>query len=174
MKTLYFMRHAKSDWSDGTLSDHDRPLNARGRRAAAKMGAILQRLDVNPDVVLCSTAVRACETLSRVMSAGNFNWPIVKEQRLYGAGADAILQVIRQQPATSSSILLVGHNPGFEDLVVGLSDPATNISSYMRIKKKYPTAAFAAVMFDVDVFQDVSLGRGTLRQFIKPKDKTIV
>ena len=174
MKTIYFLRHAKSDWSDSTLSDHARPLNARGRRAAAKMGVLMQRLGVAPDLVLCSTAARASETLARVMSAGSFSWPVSEERGLYGASADSILRVIRQQGSACEKLMLVGHNPGFEDIVLGLSGEEANEGDLSRIKRKFPTAAFSVIDFNVDTFAEIGLGRGCLTRFIKPKDKTIV
>lgn len=174
MKTIYFLRHAKSDWSDSTLSDHARPLNARGRRAAAKMGALMHRLGVAPEIVLCSTAERAKETLERVMSAGEFDWAVSYERGLYGASADAILSIIRAQNFEHENLMLVGHNPGFEDIILGLSGAEETEGDLLRIKRKYPTAAFSVIDFDVDTFAEVGLGSGCLTQFIKPKDKTIV
>lgn len=174
MKTLYFLRHAKSDWSDSTLSDHARPLNARGRRAAAKMGALMQRMGVKPDHVICSTAVRAHETLARVMSAGDFEWPFEVERGLYGASADGILRIVRAQNNDHNTLMFVGHNPGFEDIVLGLCGSEAHQGDLLRIRRKYPTGAFAAIDFDVDNFASIGLGRGCLTRFIKPKDKTIV
>lgn len=174
MKTLYFLRHAKSDWSDSTISDHARPLNARGRRAAAKMGALMQRLGIAPDQVVCSTAVRAQETLERVLSAGGFDWPVTMERSLYGASADSILRIIRTQDAAHETLMFVGHNPGFEDIVLGLSGSEAHHGDLVRVRRKYPTGAFAAIDFDVDCFTSIGLAKGQLARFIKPKDKTIV
>lgn len=174
MKTLYFLRHAKSDWSDMSLPDYERPLNGRGRRACVKIGLNLQRMDVCPERVLCSTATRAQETIERVMSAGDHSWPVTSEASLYGAGADRILSLIRQQPDDCSSLLLVGHNPGFQDLVVGLSGEEAEDGLIARAARKLPTGAFAEIAFAEDSFRQVGLGSGCLRQFIKPKDKTMV
>ena len=174
MKTLYFLRHAKSDWSDLSLPDYERPLNARGRRACMKIGLALQRMGVMPDRVLCSTATRAQETLERVMSAGELSWPVTREGGLYGAGADRILSLIRQQPDDCSSLLLVGHNPGFQDLVVGLSGEEAKDGMIDRANRKLPTGAFAEISFTENSFQQIGLGSGCLQQFVKPKDKTMV
>ena len=174
MKTLYFLRHAKSDWSDMSLPDYERPLNERGRRACVKIGLNLQRMAISPDRVLCSTATRAEETLERVMSAGDHTWPVTSESSLYGAGADRILSLIRQQADDYSSLLLVGHNPGFQDLVIGLSGEEAEAGLINRATKKLPTGAFAAISFSEDSFRQIGLGSGCLQQFIKPKDKTMV
>ncbi len=174
MKTLYFLRHAKSDWSDYSLSDHERPLNARGRRACIKMGREMHRLAVAPDMALCSTATRAQETLERVMSAGDLSWPVTSEGSLYGASADRILSLIRQQSDDHDSLLLVGHNPGFHDLVVGLSGSEADEGLLARALRKLPTGAFAQISFSENTFQTIGLGGGRLVRFLKPKDKTIV
>lgn len=174
MKTLYFLRHAKSDWGDMALSDHQRPLNARGRRATAKIGAALRQQGVNPGKVLCSTAVRARETLERVMQAGDFDWPVHYVAELYGASADRILAVIREQPDAQDSLLLVGHNPGFQDIVLGLVDSEEKEGLLERVSRKLPTGAFTHIEFHTDTFRDISLGAGHLADFFKPKDKTIV
>lgn len=174
MKTLYFLRHAKSDWSDYSLPDHDRPLNARGRHACMKIGRAMQRLTIGPQLVLCSTATRARETLERVMSAGDLAWPVQSEGGLYGAGADRILSLIRRQPDAYDSLLLVGHNPGFQDLVVGLSGSEAERGLIARAMRKLPTGAFAEIRFDEPSFQQIGLGGGQLMQLLKPKDKTMV
>lgn len=174
MKTLYFLRHAKSDWTDLSLSDHERPLNARGRRACIKIGLAMRALGIQPSLVLCSTAVRARETLDRVTSAGNLSWPVALEQDLYGAGVDRLLSLIRQQSDTHESLLLVGHNPGFQDLILGLSGDEASEGLLGRVARKLPTAAFAELVFPEDSFRRVGRGSGKLTQFFRPKDKTIV
>lgn len=174
MKKLYFLRHAKSDWSDMMLSDHERPLNGRGRRACVKIGLALLQRKVSPGLVLCSTATRARETLERVMSAGALDWPVSFQADLYGASADRILSLVRQQSDDHESLLLVGHNPGFQDLVLGLTGEEVSEGMMARIARKMPTAAFAELAFDCRSFQQISLHTGRLEQFFKPKDKTIV
>ena len=174
MKTLYFLRHAKSDWSNLALPDYQRPLNERGQRACLKVGRAMKRLSINPQMVLCSTATRAEETLDRVMEAGELDWPVTPESGLYGAGADRILSLIRRQPDTLDSLLLVGHNPGFQDLVIGLSGKETEHGTLDRIMRKLPTGSFAEITFDEPTFRQIGLGSGTLTRFLKPKDKTMV
>ncbi len=174
MKTLYFLRHAKSDWSDYSLPDHDRPLNARGRRACMKIGRAMQRFDIQPHLVLCSTAVRAQETLERVMTAGALDWQVKSEGDLYGAGADRILSLVRQQSDAHDSLFFVGHNPGFQDLVVGLSGTEAEEGLIAHAMRKLPTGAFAEIRFDEPSFQKIGLGGGHLQRFVKPKDKTMV
>jgi len=173
MKTLYFLRHAKSDWSNIGLSDQDRPLNSRGRRACVKIGIVLQKRGFNPGLVLCSSAVRARETLDRVMSAAGNNWPKQIEPDLYGASADRILGLIRQQSDEHDSLLCVGHNPGFQDIVIGLSGKESYDGLIARVNRKLPTAAFAELRFEVDHFRDIGVNTGCLVDFFKPKDKML-
>lgn len=174
MKTLYFLRHAKSDWNNFDLSDHERPLNARGRGACEKTGRLLRKRGFTPGRVLCSSAVRARETLDAVMFAAECTWSITLEPKLYGASADGILGLIRQQSDAANSLFLVGHNPGFQDLVVGLTGREKSEGTLARVTRKMPTAGFAELSFDTDSFKNIGVGTGYLVDFFKPKDKTIV
>ena len=174
MKTLYFLRHAKSDWGNIDLPDHQRPLNDRGRGACAKIGARLRERGFNPSMVLCSSAVRAQETIQAVMAAADCQWPMRLEADLYGASADRILGLIRQQSDTHESLLLVGHNPGFQDIVMGLAGDEKPDGALARIARKMPTAAFSELSFGTNNFQDIGVGTGCLVDFFTPKDKTMV
>ncbi len=174
MKTLYFLRHAKSDWGNIDLPDHQRPLNARGRKACARTGARLRKRGFNPGLVLCSSAARAQETLNAIMSAAGCNWPVQLEAELYGASADRILGLIRQQSDTHDSLLLVGHNPGFQDIVMGLAGGEKPVGALARVARKMPTAAFSELVFDTENFQKIGVGMGCLVDFFTPKDKTMV
>lgn len=170
MKRLYFLRHAKSDWKNPGLSDHERPLNGRGKRACSKMAKVFTSLNINPDIVLCSTAARTRETACRVMKAGTLEWNIRYEGTLYGASADNILSHIRALPDEYTSVLIIGHNPGTEDLVKGLTLSEENDGMLARLSWKYPTGALACLEFQVDNFADITLKSGNLTRFIKPKD----
>lgn len=170
MKRLYFLRHAKSDWKNPGLSDHERPLNGRGRRACSKMAQVFTSLDIRPDIVLCSTAERTRETACRVMKAGSFDWNIQYEGTLYGASADNILSHIRALPDANTSVLVIGHNPGTEDLVKGLTQQEEQDGMLARLSRKYPTGALACLEFEAETFTEIALNSGSLQRFIKPKD----
>lgn len=171
MKRLYFLRHAKSDWKNADFSDHDRPLNKRGRRACIKMAQVFENLGVSPDIVLCSTAERTRETAKRIMKTGAFNWNIQYEKALYGASADTILSQIRALPDAYQSVLIIGHNPGIEYVVTGLARDESTDGMLARISRKYPTGALACLEFETNAFSDISVHSGTLNHFVKPKDK---
>lgn len=127
MKTLTLLRHAKSSWSDPGLIDHDRPLSGRGKRDLPVMGERLQRAGIRPSLILSSTAVRAWKTAKGI--AKHISYPtefLQREQRLYHAGVNRMLDVLAQQDDAFNSILLIGHNPGLTDfanyLVPGITD----------------------------------------------------
>lgn len=167
-KKIYLLRHAKSDWSNLALGDHDRPLNDRGIQAADLIGRKLAASSFSPDAVLCSTAQRAVETLDRLMTAGSFNWHIDLRRNLYHASADRLLTAIHGEDSSVDSILLVGHNPGLQDLALALvSEGDQHVVN--KVRKKVPTGAFLCLEFDVADFRDITVGSGRLTSFMRPK-----
>ncbi len=168
MKTLTLLRHAKSGWDDPVARDFDRPLNPKGRRAAATMGKHLRALGLTFDRVIASPAVRVQETLDDV--ATGFG-PVAPEwdKRLYLASAASLLDVVRETPAEVASLLLVGHNPGLEDLVLMLV-PDERGGLRDTVEEKYPTATLAAMTFAVDDWADVAAGGAILTRFVRPRD----
>ncbi|MEH3035114.1 MAG: histidine phosphatase family protein [Sphingomonas adhaesiva] len=168
MKTLTLLRHAKSGWDDPVARDFDRPLNPKGRRAAAAMGKHLRELGLTFDRVIASPAVRVRETLDDV--ATGFG-PLSPEwdKRLYLASAASLLDVVRETPAEAASLLLVGHNPGLEDLVLMLV-PDERGGLRDTVEEKYPTATLAEMTFAVDDWADVAAGGATLTRFVRPRD----
>lgn len=134
--TLILLRHAKSDWNAGAAGDHERPLNARGERAAAVIGVYLRQEGLAPDLVLSSTAVRARSTAELVLFHGRCDAPVETERGLYMADPDRILAAVRAAGGRRQRILLVAHNPGLEELVQGLAQGADKA-------EPFPTAALA-------------------------------
>ena len=122
MKRLLVLRHAKSSWADTSLDDWQRPLNDRGRRDAPRVGAWLRDRSLVPDLIVTSDAVRARETAAAVATAAGYAREIVVEPSLYHATpADAIAVLNSIGNQTARTVLIVGHNPGLEDLVSRLS-----------------------------------------------------
>jgi phosphohistidine phosphatase len=140
MKELLALRHAKSDHGDRTLRDHDRTLNERGRGAAPRVGQLLVRENLLPDLVLCSTAVRAMETAALVMTASGCTAEIEFLEELYLASPDTILDTAMRRGEDHGRVMVVGHNPGMEDVM-------TLLGLGMH---EMPTAALAHISFDVD------------------------
>jgi len=166
MKVLTLLRHAKSGWDDPALRDFDRPLNPRGRRAAATVGREMRRLGLAFDVVLASPARRVIETLEEVEKAFGTLAPRY-DQRLYLAPPETLLEIARETGDEAESLLLVGHNPGLEELVLRLS---ANGALRSEAELKYPTATLAEMRFDVASWRHMREGGATLARFVRPRD----
>ena len=119
-KTLYLLRHAKSSWDDPELADHDRPLAPRGLRNIAALAAHVRAKGISPSLILCSSAQRARETLAGVLPALDTEVEILIEDGLYGAGAAQLIARLREVGESVPSVMLIGHNPGLEDLAARL------------------------------------------------------
>ena len=168
MKTLTLLRHAKSDWDDTVQRDFDRPLNPRGRRAARTVGREMKRLGLSFDHVIASSAVRVRETLAEVEGAfGSLQAHF--EKRVYLAAPDTLLELIRSAPETAETLLLVGHNPGLEQLVLALSGPGAG-QLREEVEVKYPTATLAELRLPVEHWADVAEGTAELTRFLRPRD----
>ena len=165
---LFVLRHAKSSWHDSSLDDHDRPLAPRGRRAAEALADHMATIDPPPALVLCSTARRARETLEPVRERLSAGIEVRFEEDLYGAPAPLLLARLRLVPEETPSVLLVGHNPGVEDLVRGLGrkgDPGL----IARVHRKFPTGALATLAFD-GPWKELGSEPATLEAFVVPGD----
>lgn len=167
MKTLTLLRHAKSGWDDPALSDYERPLNAKGARAATAMGAHVRQAGLTFDTVVASSAKRVVETLEH-FRRGYGTLPDARHDRmLYLASAATMLDVIRALPADAERALLVGHNPGLEDLVLLLSAESNPLRG--AVEEKFPTAS-VAVLELVGDWASAGDGCGHLTSFVRPRD----
>lgn len=164
MLRLMLLRHAKSGWPDG-VADVDRPLARRGQEAAPRMGAYMAAEGLLPDLVLVSPARRARETLDLVARALG---PVEtrSEPRIYEASAERLLQVVREA-GTARGLLMVGHNPGFEDLARRLAGHGDRYA-FARLAQKYPTAGLAVIDFAAEAWAEVAERSGRLDRFVTP------
>jgi len=169
MKTVLLLRHAKSSWDQPHLEDFERPLAARGRKAAPRIGRYLAREDLIPDRVLCSAAVRAVETWELVSEALATPVPTEFLDEIYHAAPGDLLDLIRALPQAEESVLLVGHNPTFEILASRLAGSGEE-EALRALAAKYPTAALAVLDFRVRKWAELGAGLGHLRGFIRPKE----
>lgn len=169
MKTLLLLRHAKSSWDDPVLADFDRPLAIRGRKAAPRMGRELERRGWRPDAVLVSTAKRTRQTWDLV--AAELSAAPRPEFRgvLYDASAEQLLAELRQAPAAAKTLLLIGHNPGMEDLAQMLAGDGSDAQALERLREKFPTAALARLRFE-GAWTDLGAGAARLSHCLGPKD----
>jgi phosphohistidine phosphatase len=159
MKTLVLLRHAKSDWEDVRLRDMERPLAKRGLRDAPRMGKALKKQGNLPDLILCSPATRARQTLELFKDAAKLDAPVEFEQNIYEASTAELMHIVRRLPDERNCVLMVGHNPGFENL----------LSRLIGVERLMPTAALVCIELPVDHWQDVEDGEGKLQWFLLPK-----
>lgn len=174
MLTLSLLRHAKSGWDDPTLDDKDRPLAARGRKAAPIVGAFMAANAIVPDLVLCSPSVRTRQTLELVGKHLPGAFRVVFDDALYLAGGEALLARVHavkgRGRAVPGHVLLVGHNPGLQELALALMARQSERAGDRRaMSDKLPTCALVVLDFDAGRWRDVQPGGGKLRHFVTPK-----
>ena len=167
MKILTLLRHAKSGWDAPIARDFDRPLNARGRKAARAMGREMRRLGLGFDLVLASPAARVTETLTELAQGYGAAVDTRFDETIYLAPVDTLLALVRATDDSDARLLLVGHNPGMEQLALLLSGSGTLRD---EIAAKYPTAALAEIAFETNHWHDVAQGAGRLARFIRPRE----
>lgn len=167
MKILTLLRHAKSGWDDPVTRDFDRPLNPRGRRAARTVGAEMKAQDLAFDLVLASPARRVIETLEEVTAAFG---PLRRrfDERLYLAAVPTLLEIIRDTPDEVGRLMLMGHNPGLEQIALLLSRRGGPLRPEVEIK--YPTGTLVEIELPVDRWADAREGDGNMVRLIRPRD----
>lgn len=170
MKTLTLLRHAKSSWNDPVERDFDRPLNERGKRAARVMGDYMRRESMRFDAVLVSPSVRTLETLALVQSVLGRELPFAEDRRIYLASSVTLLEVLRDCDASAESVLMVGHNPGLEDLILDLVPDEGDTTLRDDVFVKFPTASLAVLECDVDDWADLDRKKAHLLRFVRPRD----
>jgi phosphohistidine phosphatase len=166
VKRLGLLRHAKSDWDGLGARDFDRGLNDRGRRGAAAIGRHIGGQHIRWGAIVASPAERVRRTLEVTgLTAG----PIFDE-RVYLADAATLIEVLRETEGNPEAVLLAGHNPGLQELVFRLVDPAREDALFAEAAEKFPTAAFALLELAIGDWRDLHPGCATLLQFIRPRD----
>ncbi len=164
MKRLILTRHAKSSWDDPLTPDHDRPLNDRGKAAAADLGQWLASRGYVPDEVLCSDSLRTRKTFSGIAPALPGTPVLELKPALYHAGPDVMLAVLRH--AVGETVMMIGHNPGIAEFAGRLiAHPPANPEF-----GRYPTGATLVVDFMVEKWADVGFGQGVTVDFIVPRE----
>lgn len=160
MRTLYLLRHAKSSWKDATLPDFDRPLKDRGRKAAKRIGKYLTREKLSDPLVLCSPAVRTRETAEIVLKHAHLRVEVRYVEQIYEASLGDLVQVVSEIPDDKQVAIMIGHNPGFEELLAYLTGEG----------RRMPTAALAKIKFDVESWKEIREDQGTLEWFVTPRE----
>lgn len=161
------MRHAKSSWDDAAMPDQDRPLNARGRKAAATMRAAIQELGLVPDMILVSPARRTMQTLQALEPWDET--PLIEPiDSLYLADPNQILAALHGVPETVRSVMVLGHNPGLHDLALALAGAPPGGLAGQSLQEGFPTAALAEFTI-AGAWWDLRDGGGRLVRFLTPR-----
>ncbi len=148
MKRLLLLRHAKSSWGEASLSDYDRPLNDRGRHDAPRIGRLLRREDLVPDLIIASSARRAATTAELVAEAASFEGELRYTDKLYLAEPEAYLALARRADESVNTLLLVGHNPGIQELVALLTGRDERMATATLACVAMPLTAWSALVAD--------------------------
>jgi phosphohistidine phosphatase len=164
MRRLILTRHAKSSWDDPLTPDHDRPLNERGKAAAADLGQWLASRGYVPDEVLCSDALRTRKTFSGIAPALPGAPVLALKPALYHAGPDVMLAVLKH--AVGATVMMIGHNPGIAEFAGRLVQRAPANPAFGR----YPTGATLVADFPVESWADVGFGTGVTVDFVVPRE----
>jgi len=159
MKTLYLIRHAKSDWSNPFLSDFNRPLNKRGEKNAPFMGKILASKKIMPDLIISSPANRAKTTAKKIAKNISYIQDIVYEETIYEANSVDIENLIKKLDNKYNKIFLVGHNPAFNIFT----------SSFVDFYENIPTCGIVELEFNIDNWNDINSKYAKLISFEYPK-----
>jgi phosphohistidine phosphatase len=167
-KQLFVLRHVKSSWDDPGLEDQERPLAPRGRRAVKALAEHFRTEGINPELILCSSAVRTTETLAGLGLQGE----AVIEDQLYAASPSQVLERLQGLPYDLGSAMVIGHNPAMQVLVLRLaaSGAASELdaSGLLEIQRKYPTGALATLEFE-GAWSELGPGRARLTSYVRPK-----
>lgn len=158
MKTLLLMRHAKSDWDADYSADHERPLNDRGVRSSRLMGRLVAGLDLTPDHVFSSTAVRARTTAALASEAGQWETIIDLESGFYGSGPESVLEIAANAPDVER-LMLVGHQPTWAMLVNRLTGAVADMK----------TASVATIEFMIEEWSELPSAQGVLTSLHDPR-----
>src|SRR6185369_4764314 len=156
MRILYLLRHAKSSWADATLRDFDRPLKKRGREAAERIGQRIGAENLSNPLVICSPAVRTRETAEIVLMTANLQVEPRFDERIYEASLRELVQIVTEIPDDKEVAIMIGHNPGFEELLSFLTGEHRGM----------PTCALAKIRFEDVNWNEVRAGEGSLESFI--------
>jgi phosphohistidine phosphatase len=166
LKSVYLLRHAKSSWDDPDLDDADRPLAPRGREAAARIAAHIRERRIAPQLVTCSPALRARQTLEGLGdSIGDARVEI--DAGIYDAHESDLLEILRRVEPEITSTMMIGHNPSIERLALLLAAENTLLDD---LRHKFPTAALATLAFEVADWHELRAGSGELTEFVKPRE----
>jgi phosphohistidine phosphatase len=167
LRLLYLLRHAKSSWGDPGLEDRDRPLNSRGRRAARLVAEHLRAEGVSPELVLCSASLRTRQTLAAILPTLEGELEARIEDVLYSAGAEGLLERLRTVPVSTSSVLVIGHNPALHELALSLAGTGRDLE---RLREDFPSGALATLAVPEPGWAELAEGDAELTSYAVPRE----
>jgi phosphohistidine phosphatase len=166
VRTLILLRHGKSNWSDSTLADIDRPLAPRGERASKRIAKYMRRKKIRPDLVLCSTSVRTRQTLEAIQPSLRKGCPVELLPQLYAASEQELLEQLHALSGSTSSVMVIGHNPGLHQLALALASRGADLR---RLEEKFPTGALATLVVHSESWAALSPGDAELIDYVVPR-----
>ncbi len=169
MRQLLLMRHAKSSWDNPKISDFERPLNPRGKRASKLMGTFMFDNKMSPDLVLCSAAQRTKETFKRLIPQLDKEPEVKFSKLLYEGAVSDYLNEIASKGTKHQSVLVIGHSPIIQLLAINLIKN-TECKDYFRVAHHFPTAALANIELNLKSWSDLKLRSGTLLGYYLPRE----
>jgi phosphohistidine phosphatase len=170
VRILGLFRHAKSDWHDPRARDFDRPLNERGRAGAAIMGRHVRDHGVQWDRMISSPAIRCAETIEIACEAAGRPVAVNWDRRIYLASSATLADLLRETEGDPKSVLMVGHNPGLEDLIFDLvpDDGSSPLRDVVEVK--FPTASYAVLELAIERWSDLKVNCARLVHLTRPRD----
>jgi phosphohistidine phosphatase len=169
MLTLSLLRHAKSSWKNPTLPDRERPLATRGAVDAPLVGRAMAERGIDPELILCSSARRAVDTLALVLPELKVEPKVVYEDALYHPSPAEMLDILRAIPPGASRVMIVGHNPEMQAFAVDLVGSGPK-HLRDRLEEKFPTAGLVVITFTAGLWSSVNVSSGSLSLFLAPKE----
>jgi phosphohistidine phosphatase len=166
VRTVFLLRHGKSSWSDSTLADVDRPLAPRGERASKRIAKYMRRKKVRPALVLCSPSVRTRQTLEAIQPSLAKRCSVEFLPELYAASERELLERLQALPDSVGSVMLIGHNPGLQDLALGLASRGADLR---QLEEKFPTGALATLVVQREKWAALSPGDAELVDYVVPR-----
>ncbi len=165
-RTVILLRHGKSSWSDSTLADIDRPLAPRGERALRKLAKYIRRERIRPALVLCSSALRTRQTLEAVEASLGKRFVVEIVPQLYAASEQELLERLQALPEPVSSVMVIGHNPGLQDLALVLASRGAYLP---QLEEKFPTGALATLLVRSASWSSLGPGDAELVDYVVPR-----
>ena len=164
---MMLLRHAKSSWSDPALADVDRPLSPRGERASRRIAKYIRRKKLRPALVLCSPSRRTRQTLETIEPALGRRYAVELVPQLYAASELELLELLQALPDSVASVMIVGHNPGLQDLALALAARGADLP---ELEAKFPTGALATLVAQSDSWSALRPGVAELVDYVVPRE----